>query len=95
MAGSTFFVSPRELSPALRRVQLLSAVTTRMRRASALGQYRRGAWYQVIAEELTPAMTEGARAVHADARATVAKQKRDFYPTAEGQEELPVTSLSR
>jgi lipopolysaccharide/colanic/teichoic acid biosynthesis glycosyltransferase len=52
VAGSTIFVSPRELSPALRRARPLLGASKRVRRATTVGQDRRGAWFQVIGEEL-------------------------------------------
>lgn len=58
-------------------------------RAEGIG----GSPEQIIADQLTPTMTEGARAVHGDARAAVAERKNRFYPTDEGQEPLPVQTL--
>lgn len=47
----------------------------------------------VIAKDLEPTMNKGARAVHADAKKAVSAEKKAFYPTAEGQAEIPVTNL--
>jgi lipopolysaccharide/colanic/teichoic acid biosynthesis glycosyltransferase len=52
VAGKTIFVSPRELSPAVRRARPLLGAATRARRPITVGRDRRGAWFQVISEEL-------------------------------------------